>query len=243
MLIVFTYSNFLWQMNWVCQDSWVGPFLQSIFYMGSVFGTIVYGWTADMFGRYPSFIASNVILAIGGICLPLCNDIFCFASVRFVMGLNWAAFYSTMMVLGELSLGWLTIIFPSEVTTWFIPYSLGIYTKPEAKFCATHQSTRNCFRCSHYTLATQVLGWLEAFSSDHICSSLVCPAHTSVCWNGCIGCFINFISYVFVIISAQCTSLSVGFSLGVRLIRLWKSSQRYQRQMANMYLSIISNKT
>ena len=88
-------------MNWVCQHSWVGPFLQSIFYMGSVFGAVLYGWTADMFGRYPSFIAANLILAIAGICLPLCNDIFCFASVRFVMGLNWSAFYGTMMVLGE----------------------------------------------------------------------------------------------------------------------------------------------
>ena len=94
-------------MNWVCQDSWVGPFLQSIYYMGSVFGTVLYGWTADMFGRYPSFIAANVILAICGICLPLCNDIFCFASVRFLMGLNWGAFYSTIMVLGEIHFNYL----------------------------------------------------------------------------------------------------------------------------------------
>ena len=82
----------------------MGPFLQSIFYMGSVLGTILYGRTADMFGRYPSFIAANVILAIAGICLPLCDDIYCFASVRFVMGMNWSAFYGTMVVLGKFSL-------------------------------------------------------------------------------------------------------------------------------------------
>ena len=88
-------------MNWVCQDSWVGPFLQSIFYGGSVLGTLLYGWTADKFGRYPIFIATNLVLAVGGICLPLCEDISCFASVRFVMGMNWTALYSTIMVLGE----------------------------------------------------------------------------------------------------------------------------------------------
>lgn len=107
-------------MNWVCQDSWVGPFLQSIFYMGSVFGGILYGWTADMFGRYPSFIAANVILAIGGICLPLCNNTFCFASVRFVMGMNWSAFYGTMMVLGELSLVWSIHVSPHRNSNLFL---------------------------------------------------------------------------------------------------------------------------
>ena len=132
--------NRLLQMNWVCQDSWAGPFLQSIYYMGSVFGTVLYGWTADMFGRYPSFIAANVILAIGGICLPLCNDIFCFASVRFLMGLNWSAFYGTMMVLGEHE----TCLIRSLLTrsyesmTHFTPNSLRIHTKQQALICTTN---------------------------------------------------------------------------------------------------------
>ena len=122
--------NLLLQMNWVCQDSWVGPFLQSIYYMGSVFGTVFYGWTADMFGRYPSFIAANVILAIGGICLPLCNGIFCFASVRFLMGLNWTAFYGTIMVLGEKHFNHLLIYcFSLDLPCHFIPYSLRIHTE------------------------------------------------------------------------------------------------------------------
>ena len=73
-----------------------------------------------MFGRYPSFIAANVILAIGGICLPLCNDTFCFASVRFVMGMNWSAFYGTMMVLGELSLVWSIHVSPHRNSNLFL---------------------------------------------------------------------------------------------------------------------------
>ena len=145
-------------MNWVCQDSWVGPFLQSIFYMGSVLGTILYGWAADKFGRYPTFIVANVILAISGICLPLCNDTVCFASVRFVMGMNWSAFYGTLVVLGELSLVLSVIVFQQKITTWLVPNSLGIYTKHKAISCTTYQSPGNCFKCSNYALAAQSRG-------------------------------------------------------------------------------------
>ena len=89
----------LFQMNWVCQDSWKVPFIQSIFFMGSICGVQLYGWISDKFGRYPSFFCSNVLLAIFGMCLPLCENLSCFASIRFLMGLNWNTIYTSLLVL------------------------------------------------------------------------------------------------------------------------------------------------
>ena len=86
-------------MNWVCQNSWKVPFIQSIFFLGSMCGVQIYGWISDKFGRYPSFFCSNLFLAISGITLPICEGFYCIATMRFLMGLNWNTLYTSIIVL------------------------------------------------------------------------------------------------------------------------------------------------
>ena len=89
-------------MNWVCEDAWKKPFSQSMFFTGAIIGSIFFGWTSDTFGRYPTLLATNIILGIGGICLPLCEDFLCFASIRFVMGMTFNTFFTVAQILGEI---------------------------------------------------------------------------------------------------------------------------------------------
>ena len=75
-----------------------------MFFTGAIIGCFFFGWMSDNLGRYPTLLATNVILGIGGICLPLCEDTYCFTGVRFVMGLTFNTFFVVMQVLGGLDI-------------------------------------------------------------------------------------------------------------------------------------------
>ena len=64
-------------------------------------GCLIYGWISDNYGRYPTFLVSNVIVACSGIILPYCHDFHTFAAVRFIMGLNFTTFFTSIYVLGK----------------------------------------------------------------------------------------------------------------------------------------------
>ena len=48
-------------MDWICDDAWIGPFTQAMFFVGAAIGAIVFGYVSDIYGRYPTFVASNVV--------------------------------------------------------------------------------------------------------------------------------------------------------------------------------------
>ena len=50
-------------MDWICDDAWIGPFTQAMFFVGAAIGAIVFGYVSDIYGRYPTFVASNVVSA------------------------------------------------------------------------------------------------------------------------------------------------------------------------------------
>ena len=64
-------------------------------------GCLIYGWISDNYGRYPTFLVSNIIVACSGIILPYCRDFHTFAALRFVMGLNFTTFFTSIYVLGK----------------------------------------------------------------------------------------------------------------------------------------------
>ena len=64
-------------------------------------GCLIYGWISDNYGRYPTFLVSNIIVACSGIILPYCRDFYTFAALRFVMGLNFTTFFTSIYVLGK----------------------------------------------------------------------------------------------------------------------------------------------
>ena len=56
--------NMSLQMDWVCDDAWIGPFTQAMFFLGAAIGAIVFGYISDVYGRYPTFVATNVVRII-----------------------------------------------------------------------------------------------------------------------------------------------------------------------------------
>lgn len=57
------FIKLLLKMDWICDDAWIGPFTQAMFFVGAAIGAIVFGYVSDIYGRYPTFVASNVVSA------------------------------------------------------------------------------------------------------------------------------------------------------------------------------------
>jgi MFS family permease len=86
-------------MNWVCDDGWRAPFTQTIYALGSFIGCCMFGFATDYMGRFKTFLVTNVLLMLSGIALPYCYTFEAFIAVRFVMGLSYNTFWSSMYVL------------------------------------------------------------------------------------------------------------------------------------------------
>jgi MFS family permease len=88
-------------MDWVCDDAWKGPFSQSMTYVGACVGAIVFGGMSDYYGRFPTFVLTNVILLVFGVANSFCTDFISFTLVRFAMGTTFYTFYMLIYVLSK----------------------------------------------------------------------------------------------------------------------------------------------
>lgn len=74
-------------MNWVCDSAWKSTIGQSMFFVGSVVGTQIFGTLADSIGRLPVLIFSNVMALIGNGITVFTTNVPIFSISRFVSGL------------------------------------------------------------------------------------------------------------------------------------------------------------
>ena len=88
------------QYDWVCDKDWIPPFAQAMFFLGGAVGNLGFGYLSDRFGRFPTFVASNIIVMISGIVTPYCADVYSFTVIRFVMGLTHSTYFGTIYLLG-----------------------------------------------------------------------------------------------------------------------------------------------
>jgi len=87
------------EFDWVCDDEWKPAFTQSMFYAGAIVGTLVFGWVADTYGRYWSFLVSNFVIMITGIITPFAVGFVNFTIIRFCMGLGFITFFMSIYML------------------------------------------------------------------------------------------------------------------------------------------------
>lgn len=102
--VIFQIFNvfFVLQLNWVCNQAWKSALVQSMFFIGSVAGTLLLGFLADLLGRIPVLIISN-LLAVSGNLLTvyLIPNIWCLSVARFVAGLATDSNFFMMYIIGE----------------------------------------------------------------------------------------------------------------------------------------------
>lgn len=84
------------ELGWVCNKSSYQANAQAIFFSGSVFGGLLFGYIADKYGRLPVIIGSNMIGCAAGLISSFARNFAEFATCRFFMGM---AYDSCMMIM------------------------------------------------------------------------------------------------------------------------------------------------
>ncbi|XP_075168893.1 carcinine transporter-like [Haematobia irritans] len=80
------YTTIATELNWVCENSVLATYAQSIFFVGAIFGGLLFGWIADKFGRVPSMVACNLVGCAAGIGSAFAKSFWMFALMRFFVG-------------------------------------------------------------------------------------------------------------------------------------------------------------
>ncbi|XP_026322307.1 solute carrier family 22 member 3-like isoform X2 [Hyposmocoma kahamanoa] len=93
------YPTVVTDRGWVCEYAGNVPTAQTIFFVGSLLGTLFFGWLADRFGRVPALVGSNLIACIGGVATVFTNGFWDFAFCRFLVGLSLDSGFMIMYIM------------------------------------------------------------------------------------------------------------------------------------------------
>ncbi|PNF15619.1 hypothetical protein B7P43_G15976 [Cryptotermes secundus] len=81
------YRSIISELHWVCDDSWKPAVAQSMFFVGSVLGSLGLGVMSDHVGRLPVLILANMLALAGNVATVFTSGLPEFAFCRMVTGL------------------------------------------------------------------------------------------------------------------------------------------------------------
>ncbi|XP_017007229.2 organic cation transporter-like protein [Drosophila takahashii] len=93
------YESITTELKWVCDKSHQPAVGQSFFFMGSVLGTIIFGYLSDQIGRLPSLLMATLCGATGDFITSFVYTLPWFAFSRFMSGLSTDTMYYLMYIL------------------------------------------------------------------------------------------------------------------------------------------------
>ncbi|XP_043222110.1 solute carrier family 22 member 3-like [Amphibalanus amphitrite] len=81
------YPTIVSDLDWVCDDAWKSPLSTALFFVGSIFGTLLFGAVSDRFGRLPALVAANLTACVAGVVSAFARSLGVFAVTRFTFGM------------------------------------------------------------------------------------------------------------------------------------------------------------
>ncbi|XP_065355054.1 organic cation transporter-like protein [Calliphora vicina] len=93
------YESFTSELDWICANAWKLTLGQSMFFVGSVVGSLVFGILADIVGRLPILIVANMVAMMGNILTIFGTELITFSLFRFISGLATDSNFVMMYIL------------------------------------------------------------------------------------------------------------------------------------------------
>ena len=81
-------SSLVTEFHLVCEDQWLLPFSQSVFFAGVLVGAAVYGHLGDLLGRRTAFLIGMVQTSVAGIAAAYSPDLVCFCVLMFITAMG-----------------------------------------------------------------------------------------------------------------------------------------------------------
>ncbi|XP_004518133.1 organic cation transporter protein isoform X1 [Ceratitis capitata] len=93
------YQSFTSELNWICDRAWQVTLGQAMFFVGSVVGSLLFGFLADSLGRLPILIAANVVAMVGNSLTVFGTTLPTFSFFRFLSGMATDSNFVMMYIL------------------------------------------------------------------------------------------------------------------------------------------------
>ncbi|KAJ8676288.1 hypothetical protein QAD02_012075 [Eretmocerus hayati] len=118
---VIPYSTVATELEWVCEDAALPTFAQSIFFVGAIFGGLIFGYIADRYGRIPALVGTNLVGFVSGIATVFATNFWQFAACRFFFGFAFDNCFTMMYILVLEYVGpkWRTFVANMSIALFF----------------------------------------------------------------------------------------------------------------------------
>lgn len=94
-----SFFNFQW--NLVCDRAWLRATGDSLFMVGVMLGSMIFGCLSDKFGRRPIFFLSLVIQLVGGILVAVAPEFISYVIFRLIVGSTTSGVFLVAYVIGK----------------------------------------------------------------------------------------------------------------------------------------------
>ncbi|XP_076673146.1 organic cation transporter protein-like [Andrena cerasifolii] len=115
------YATVATELGWVCEYSALPTAAQSIFFVGAIFGGLIFGWVADQYGRIPALIGANLMGFLAGVATAFTNTFWQFTLCRFFVGFAFDNCFTMMYILVLEYVGpkWRTFVANMSIAMFF----------------------------------------------------------------------------------------------------------------------------
>ncbi|OXU19993.1 hypothetical protein TSAR_013815 [Trichomalopsis sarcophagae] len=93
------YLSIAAELEWVCDQAYLGTTAQSAFFVGSIVGGLIFGYIADHYGRLPALVACNGVGFFASIATAFCNSFWTFAFARFIVGTSFDNCFNIIFII------------------------------------------------------------------------------------------------------------------------------------------------